>query len=730
MSTTFSAWLAHSSDADFESFARSRRDLLQPESPTIGALAAAASSRIGVSRGIEALSAAELDLLIDLATAARTSPDIDIGSLTPTPAEVELTRLRDLGLAWPTSTPGTWRIQSEAITLLPTSAAEAARPRPWQTSAEAAIDESETAIPQALIHNSEQAAVAEVISSLRGLVDDLDSAPVSRLTSGGISKRDVGRLARSLELESTHTITLLLAAKALGLIGVLDDPLDPQWTASDTAREVLSGDRADTWAALVTAWLRESQEVTQLVAGASANERLTVLATPKRSLFKGFAQSVPAMPLLRSTVLSVLHGIGLGSSRSAAWIHREVLRTHPLLPAHEAAITEEVLRTTVMLGLATTPLQQPNHFGPSRFGSMLAAGLERAMAAEARRDPSIAPLGLSVAALAVPAEVTAEVRDGLVPEVETVLIQSDLTAVATGPIDPRVHHILRRFAVVEARGQGTVYRIDADTVEASMQTGIDSAEVLSQLREISAEELPSTLEFLVTNTAAKLRRVRVAGARAVLVVDDPVDLDVILADQIMVPANLERLAPTVAISQLGPERTMHLLESGDHHALLHSPAGPARRRTVITQTEPEVTTRRRARVSDERLGEYLRILRSPAGAASTRSASDEPLGHLDRLREAAATKSLVTIRLADSHGNERVVRMQPTTVNGGRVRGTVVTTGAEASLSIARIVSVDPVPDPAAQAPADGADGTAGTDDTGGPDDADGAGEQSGAGGR
>ncbi|MBR7552210.1 hypothetical protein KC220_27075, partial [Mycobacterium tuberculosis] len=80
--------------------------------------------------------------------------------------------------------------------------------------------------------------------------------------------------------------------------------------------------RADTWAALVTAWLRESQEVTQLVAGASANERLTVLATPKRSLFKGFAQSVPTMPLLRSTVLSVLHGIGLGSSRSAAWIHR------------------------------------------------------------------------------------------------------------------------------------------------------------------------------------------------------------------------------------------------------------------------------------------------------------------------------------------------------------------------------------------------------------------------
>lgn len=85
MSTTFSAWLTHSSETDFESFARSRRDLLQPESPTIGALAAAASSRIGVSRGIEALTASELDLLIDLATAARTGPDIDVGSRTPPP---------------------------------------------------------------------------------------------------------------------------------------------------------------------------------------------------------------------------------------------------------------------------------------------------------------------------------------------------------------------------------------------------------------------------------------------------------------------------------------------------------------------------------------------------------------------------------------------------------------------------------------------------------------------
>src|SRR5699024_8653821 len=148
--------------------------------------------------------------------------------------------------------------------------------------------------------------------------------------------------------------------------------------------------------ALVSAWLRESLDVTQVTAGASENERLTVLATPKKALFKGHGQSVPAMPMLRLSVLAVLADIGLGTARSARWIHAQVLRRHPLLQAHDFAKTESVLHTCVHLGLATTPLQQPEHFGPSRFGLRLAAGLDRAMDEYVRQDPSIAPVGIGL----------------------------------------------------------------------------------------------------------------------------------------------------------------------------------------------------------------------------------------------------------------------------------------------------------------------------------------------
>src|SRR5699024_5585753 len=173
MSMTFSQWLSHSAAAEFESFVRTRRDLLQPESPTIGALAAAASSRIGVSRGIEALDADELEVLISLATAARTGTGIAVGEnphTDPTRAEAALPRRLEPGLAWPTSGTGpsgasdsasvlaahpVWRIQSEAITLLPTSAAESARARPWQIDP-VTVDASTATIAQPLIHNSEQ----------------------------------------------------------------------------------------------------------------------------------------------------------------------------------------------------------------------------------------------------------------------------------------------------------------------------------------------------------------------------------------------------------------------------------------------------------------------------------------------------------------------------------------------------------------------------------------------
>src|SRR5699024_3043050 len=160
----------------------------------------------------------------------------------------------------------------------------------------------------------------------------------------------------------------------------------------------------------------------------------------------------------------------------------------------------------------------------------LAAGLDRAMVEYARQDPSIAPLGIGLEAIEVPGDVLAAVTDGLGSEVEKVLIQSDLTAVATGPTAPPDHHLLRRYAVAAALGQGTACRIPAAPIDARTPSGLSLADVLGELAASSGEALPSTLAFLVNSSATKLRRVRVAGARAGPLVDDPAGLAVILSD--------------------------------------------------------------------------------------------------------------------------------------------------------------------------------------------------------
>src|SRR5699024_6865564 len=134
---------------------------------------------------------------------------------------------------------------------------------------------------------------------------------------------------------------------------------------------------------------------------------------------------------------------------------------------------------------------------------------------------------------------------------------------------------------------------------------------------------------------------------------------------------------------------------------LHSATAPARRRRVITQSEPEVNVRRRPRVTGGHLGEYIRILRSSPTGASEPASTDEPVGVMDQLREATEATAPVILGTADSQGRESTIEMLAATLNAGRVRGTVTSTGAEAPLSIARTTSVDPATPPTERDPDD-----------------------------
>ena len=173
---------------------------------------------------------------------------------------------------------------------------------------------------------------------------------------------------------------------------------------------------------------------------------------------------------------------------------------------------------------------------------------------------------------------------------------------------------------------------------------------------------------------------QVAGARGAVIVDDPEELDAMLADPLLTPAQLTRVAPTVALSGISSDRLRALLEGAGTSTLTEAPSAQPRR--APRQTAPAVT-RRTARIADADLGRYIAGVRSTAEATEGDPASTSGI-----LRAAIDRQQSVTVTLARADGSSTTITLTPTAITGGRVRG--IRNGSEIAASLSRIISVSP----------------------------------------
>lgn len=81
--------------------------------------------------------------------------------------------------------------------------------------------------------------------------------------------------------------------------------------------------------------------------------------------------------------------------------------------------------------------------------------------------------------------------------VDSVVLQADLTAIATGPLTPDAAHELGAIADVESRGTATVYRFSAESLTRARTFGWSSTEILAVLQKRSETPVPQPLEYLV-----------------------------------------------------------------------------------------------------------------------------------------------------------------------------------------------------------------------------------------
>lgn len=182
--------------------------------------------------------------------------------------------------------------------------------------------------------------------------------------------------------------------------------------------------------------------------------------------------------------------------------------------------------------------------------------------------------------------ILAAVAAQLPEPVDHVLLQADLTAVVPGPPGPHLGALLRVAAEQESRGGASVYRFTPDSVRRALDTGWGSEELLARLAQISSTPLPQPLIYLVSDVARRHGLLRVGAVSSVVRSDDTAALDALLARRECAPLQLRRLAPTVLASPAPPGTLLQILREIGVAPVLEGPDGGV----VVARQEPARAT--------------------------------------------------------------------------------------------------------------------------------------------
>ncbi|QGF24009.1 helicase-associated domain-containing protein [Raineyella fluvialis] len=173
--------------------------------------------------------------------------------------------------------------------------------------------------------------------------------------------------------------------------------------------------------------------------------------------------------------------------------------------------------------------------------------------------------------MAVAADDGAAVPDGLAAEfpepVSELILQSDLTAVAPGPLDHETSRVARLLADQESRGAGGVFRFSQGSLRRAFDAGWSADRVLGWLAEHSSTGVPQPLEYLVGDVARRHGRIRVGSVGSWIQTDDAAVVSQLLTHPEAGPLGLRRLAPGVIVADAEADEVVGLL-----HDLGLSPA--------------------------------------------------------------------------------------------------------------------------------------------------------------
>jgi hypothetical protein len=426
-----------------------------------------------------------------------------------------------------------------------------------------------------------------VVRLVEALLERWGVEPPGVLRAGGLGVRELRRTARELELDERGAALLIEVAHSAGLIAPDAETAD-SWLPTTGYDLWLAKSVADRWVILVSAWLTTTR-VPGLVGRReppflSANPDVIERPQPAANALGGDLDRALA-PIVRREVLEILLRAAAGEAPTAESIN-ELLRW--LWPRRGGRLRDDLAGWTIeeaeLLGLT-------GRGALSSFGRRLCTAIEPTTGSDAEM----------VAAGADPAAETAALLDELLPRpLDHVLLQADLTAVAPGPLESDLARELAMAADIESTGGATVFRFSDTSIRRALDAGRSAADLHTLLAARSRTPVPQPLSYLIDDVARRHGRIRIGLAGSYVRCDDDGLLNEVLADRRVDSLRLRRLAPSVLVSPLTPERVAERLrelgyapaaESPDGALLLRRPdAGRAPARPRPLRRRPELAS--------------------------------------------------------------------------------------------------------------------------------------------
>ena len=300
------------------------------------------------------------------------------------------------------------------------------------------------------------------------------------------------------------------------------------------------------------------------------------------------------------------------------------------------------------------------------------------------------------------------INQDLPKTVDHILIQSDNTAIAPGPLEHEISQSLAMMAEIESRGGATVYRFTEATIRRALDHGKTGDEIKSFLAKTSKTPMPQPLEYLIADVAKKHGKLRVGNTSSFIRCEDTALISQIINDKKLEILGIRRIAPEVVICEMDATDAMRILrECG------YLPAGESVNGMILTgaKSNRASTKPRPPRIigevevpTDESLTAAIRTLRT--GEKSThrqtrlRQVANEALGALPRttanetmdvLQQFISEQKTLSIGYADNNGGVTHRIIDPIRISAGALIARDHATGEVQSFRIPRITGVAPL---------------------------------------